>query len=287
MYTSGEDSRIDSTEESRYDVRGNAGGSYKFTMIRPKFWLDVTTSLDISGHYRNSETIQQGDTNKFKSKWLSANSTLHTQYELHPLSELFNNVLFAGVIVDNWYARDWRKTSGSEATYEATNDYDNLTGKVEIGASFRKPVRPLYAAFEMERKLKEAGVITDTLTSETLYELAKVVILREKQILRHDKAQKYIMEQIEKILINDSSVDTTKLDAFAIFKINEALDLQISEIYTGFKMSLGIAGVGQWKPSGYYNPVTDHRGTDDNYKAVMELALSYTVPVYTRLFMYA
>jgi hypothetical protein len=283
MYTSGEDSRIDSTEESRYNVSGKADGSYKFTMIRPKFWLDINTSLAISGHYRNSETIVKSATDKLKYKWLSANSSLHTQYEFHPLGELLHNILFTGVTVDNWYSRDWRKTTN----YESTNDYDNLTGKVEIGASIRKPVRPLYTAFEMERKLKEAGVITDTLTSETLYELAKAVIMREKLILRHDKAQKYVMEQIEKILINDSIVDTTKLDAFAIFKICEALDIQIPDIYTGFKMSLGIAGVGQWKPSGYYNPVTDHRGTDEYYKTVMELALSYTVPVYTRLFMYA
>ncbi|HMA63682.1 MAG TPA: hypothetical protein VKO63_00745 [Chitinispirillaceae bacterium] len=271
------------TENSGFSVQGNAEGAYKFTIIRPQYWLDVNTSLAIAGNYDKSERIVQGETNKFKDKALRASSTLHTQYELHPLGELLNNILFAGVTVDNWYMRDWRKTSSSEYT----NDYDNLTGKAEIGASFRKPVRPLYAAFEIERKLKDAGVIADTLTSETLQDLSNVVITREKLILRHDIVQKFVMEQIEKVLIKDSLVDTTKLDAFALFKISEALDIQIPEIYTGFKMSLGVAGVGLWKPSGYYNPVTDHRGTDDYYKTVMELALSYTAPVCTRLFIYA
>ncbi len=170
--------------------------------------------------------------------------------------------------------------------FESTNDYDNLTGKAEIGASFRKPIKPLYVALEMERKLKDAGVISDTLTSETLQELSKIVIAREKLRLRHDKAQKFIMEQMDSVLVKDSSVDKSKIDAFALFKISEALDVNFEEIYTGLRVSLGIAGVGKWEPSGYYNPQTNHRGTDDFYKAVMELSLSYTVPVYARLFFY-
>ncbi|NLD92939.1 MAG: hypothetical protein GX639_09755 [Fibrobacter sp.] len=278
----GTETRGNYSEESYYYVNGQANGAYKFTMIRPMYWLDVNTSLAASGRYGETEEFYQGDIRKSKDKYLRANSTLHSQYELHPFAELFNNILFAGVTVDNWYRREWNKST----LYEATNDYNDLTGKAEVGVSFRKPVRPLYAAFEMERKLKEAGVITDTLTSETLYELSRVVIRREKLILRHDKDLKYVMEQIENVLVKDRAVDTTKLNAFAVFKISEALDTHIPVIYTGFKMSLGVAGVGIWRPSGYYNPVTDHRGTDDYYKTVMELALSYTVPVCSRLFFY-
>jgi hypothetical protein len=270
------------TKNSGLSVYGNAEGAYKFTTICPQYWLDVNTSLALAGDYDKSERIVQGVTTSFKSKSLSARSTLHAQYEFHPLGKLLDNIAFTGVTVDNWYYRDWNKNSNSEGT----NDYDDLTGKAEIGASFRKPIKPLYIAFEMERKLKDAGVISDTLTSKTLQELSKIVITREKLKLRHDKAQKFIMEQIDSVLVKDSAVNKSKIDAFALFKISEALDVYFEEIYTGFRVSLGIAGVGKWEPSGYYNPQTDHRGTDDSYKAVMELSMSYTVPVYARLFFY-
>jgi hypothetical protein len=270
------------TKNNGLSIYGYATGMYKFTTIRPGYWLDVNTSLSIVGGYDEFESIVQYDTTLSKSKELSARSSLHAQYEYHPFGKLFNNIAFTGVTIDNQYSRYWVKRSN----YESTNDYDDLTGKAEIGISFRKPIKPLYTAFEMERKLKEAGVLSDTLTSGTLQDLSKIVIASEKLKLRHEKAQKFIMEQIDSVLVKDSAINKSKIDAFALFKISEALEVYFEEIYVGLRLSLGIAGVGKWQPSGYYNPQTDHRGTDDDYKAVMELALSYTVPVCARLFFY-
>ncbi|MBN1757076.1 MAG: hypothetical protein JW863_02095 [Chitinispirillaceae bacterium] len=199
-----------------------------------------------------------------------------------------------------------------DAAYERENSYDhdidyyeesrrstsstgkNYTGEFRlspaIGYGRRRPVEPVYKAFEIERKLRKDGVLNASLSGSTLLELSKLIGSQRSFRIDHDRPDKFIMEKITSILGDDPACDTAKIDTYAFFRVYETLSERFPWLYHGFEIRLRLRATARYqyayrRSTAIRTDIDTSDAFDFDYTAKHPLQLEWTIPVASRLFL--
>ena len=156
--------------------------------------------------------------------------------------------------------------------------------KPTAGLNKRKPVLPVYQAFEIERILKKTGEISGSLTDSTLFALIALNASIRSYSLKHERHWKYYMKKLEQILSEDPNLFDSTLDAFSLFKIYETFSTRLPGLFCGPSAALQVFNRGDGY---YYSDKSDTGDTwfDATYDAGLYTILQWTYPVFPRLFL--
>jgi hypothetical protein len=293
---------------SEYDgnLQGALSGNYKKAILKKSSWSDLNVSLSADGGLNDNDDEYMNDlTGVYSSvSYRSLNADLklksHFTYERHFCFLSNRDKPFFSITGDNLLTFSSnrnislknanRQSSFSKERQDIASHYFNL--KPEIGISMRQPVAPVYRSFGIERKLKEANVIRDTLFLRTINTLAAFVASHEKYSLTHEKYYKYLMKDLDVILRSDSMVDTSQLNAYTYFKLQEALRSNSPDFFCGFRIALGCnfnARGNYTMREGYKNHYEDYNGEKfdaeyNQFALPIDFTASYTFPLLSKLF---
>ncbi|MBN1577458.1 MAG: hypothetical protein JW913_12950 [Chitinispirillaceae bacterium] len=309
-------------EKPRYSTVSREGSGYQ------SYYLDFSDTLGFTGRRLRSSSTKQSDQKLMLSlsgaidrrsevtdnSLTGFNSTSSDEYwkacgsikysgairrysRLSFLHKLLFLELNTNADVSGVYYRDRHFTHNvdrySDSTYMNTARSRNAGGGIglrpAVGYGKRLPVAPIYKAFEIERKLKKAGALRSDLSDTTLMKLAQLCGSLESFRVNHDRPDKYVMRQLEKIVSGDSAVDSVQLQAFALFKAYETFSEQMPLLFKGFEVKLRADADLYYY---YYLNSNSDRYSDPNpYQALTidldfmnPLELEWTLPVVSRLF---
>ena len=292
--------------ETQYDkdISGKLQFQNRYIKIKPRYRLDYLLSLTGTGiskvYSRIDETKLYSTFESSSERHLDGNGQLtsNISYEQHFGFRHFKGVPFIKVNFDNNFSGRYERSDD----YREENDYMILSKErskhiynrmkfyPEIGVNNQKPVAPIYRAFEIERKLRKSKVITDRLSKKTIESLAHIAASQEKYRITHERYAKYMMSDLEAALKVDSSIDTTLLRAFSLFKAEEVLTNNAPELYCGFRAGLR----NELGYSASYNSYNQHKGNDnpnhivyrarDLFWSPFILTVACTYPIINHLF---
>lgn len=286
-------------KNTQKSLSGDLSFSFKNTMLKPVYWSDLYIYLSLGGNKYKYETINThigpyttnySDTSH--NSTLNAIARFQSQYvfERHLTFPLLGDLPFFSISGHTTIYADRRREESKN--YDPANSIskrwsnrvqENFKIIPEIGFSRRQPVEPIFRAFEIERKLKQAHVISETVSMNTIRKLSTFIASKETYYITHDKYDKYRMKDLGMILHSDSLVDTSRLDAFAYFKVMEALTSNAPVFFCGFRVAVGCVANGNGystKGDLYNQSETDSIDTDLR----IEVSASYTFPVFRKLF---
>lgn len=205
-----------------------------------------------------------------------------------PFFGAYGHVTLRGTdTIKNYYLHHNNYSSPFRRSKEI-NQSVTLTGSVEpsVGVGNRKPVKPIYEAFLVERKLKKAGALRGDLSDSTMYSIAELIASLKACRLKHDKYEKFLMSGLQKILNKDSCVIDSALDAFTLFKAREGIISEHPLFYSGFSARIYeiIRADGGWNSKYATRDSTDDRGFEFNWDLIPMLEVMWTAPVFKRFF---
>jgi hypothetical protein len=94
------------------------------------------------------------------------------------------------------------------------------------------------------RELKQVHIISETLSMETIRKLSTFIASKETYYISHDKYNKFLMKDLGMIFHSGSLVDTSRLDAFAYFKVMEDSTSNGPGFFCGFRVAVGCVANG-------------------------------------------
>lgn len=167
-----------------------------------------------------------------------------------------------------------------------------IDGRITLSPNFgygkRHPVAPVYKAFEIERKLKKSGALRSSLSKNSLLELSHLLGSQESFELSYDRADKYIMKELERIIRTDSACDSSSFDAFALFKAYETFSEPFPLLFHGFEIKF----ISTYELRPYYgdylrqydDDLTNYSGLIFDCQPLPELQLEWTIPLTSRIY---
>jgi len=109
-----------------------------------------------------------------------------------------------------------------------------------IGLGRQKPVTPVYQAFEIERAMRETGMIHGELSDATMVAIAEWMATRFALQNTRDLPDKVIFAGLDSILIRDSTVVQPAINGHAVLRIKERVDRIVPWFTTGLELSIGF-----------------------------------------------
>jgi len=105
---------------------------------------------------------------------------------------------------------------------------DYARGDIEIGSGFGHLREGQYVAIALQinELLREAGIISNDLRRKTILEIAGIISQKHFFSYSHDRYQKYLFQEIEKILLTDPAC-SNNIPIYTWFKIIEIADSYI------------------------------------------------------------
>jgi hypothetical protein len=214
----------------RYDMRLGVKGNYACTSnVRSNTMIgnkDITqnTSLyedlyiDLSGSYENYFNI-----GKIKHCFFGVDAASDAD-----LSGDYNRLY-----------ENYKLSSNSTEVNKVKSIFlkEQITINPSIG--WGKPVfaTPVYRAFEIERALKEAGVLNGELSDITIVKIAQWIASEFSVTETKDRPRKYIFAALDTILCKDSSVNEYPQTSFTVMNVIEKHDNTFPFLFDGFKIS--------------------------------------------------
>lgn len=174
--------------------------------------------------------------------------------------------------------------------------YQSINGELSVAPSLgfgrKRPVEPVYQAFLIEHKLKKSGCIKGNLSDSTMYRLVGLTSSVEAYKLKNEKYVKFLMSDIEKIILKDSAVVDSTIDAFALFRLHEVFEIELPFFYCGPSVYISWSSRGRiGLSSSYisYEPDQSYDLKNGDFDVVgmpdvPYLNLEYTFPLLTTVF---
>jgi hypothetical protein len=291
----------DETEMFHKTLVGSLG--FRGTWIKSSDTFQLDQHMDINGSINEMESSNiksntlsgMHDTNAIKERIFAGRSIYTMNFERHfgferlkglPFWELPANVDLAGLdrVRKDYDSKSTITTSEKSIFRNATNSVRLMPG---IGFGRRKPVLPVYRAFEFERTLKRRGLIDHNLSDSTMTALIGLNASIQAYNLKNELWQKYFMQQLENIILTDDAIRDSSLNALTLFTLYETILTPLPDFYHGFKMSINgnLIGTTHYLLQKYYEDEVSRSsefGFDLNYGAFGTISMTYQV--FSRLF---
>jgi hypothetical protein len=109
-----------------------------------------------------------------------------------------------------------------------------------IGLGRQRPVTPVYQAFEVERALRETGIIHGELSDAAMVGIAQWLATRFAIKNTRDLPDKFISAGLDSILQADTNVQLTALNGYSVHRVKERTDRRLPWLVAGLEFSVGV-----------------------------------------------
>lgn len=286
--------------EQKYNASYNGNVGCKITSVKSDRVFVNRTEVDgkVFGtigkrsDIAKSQELSVGDSSLAHELKAECSGLLKHSFKWYPVRDRFRPFVGCDIAIDGYYTKSksqnyrheiYTRNTRSKSTIHSgmMRSTGILTPAVGIGKP--QPVTPMYRAFEIERKLKRNGTIAGNLTSETLLLLSQFCGKLPSFRINHDRPEKFVMQELQSILLKDDAIDSVLLDAYALFMVYETFSESVPSVYCGYQFKLRGSFGGMYSRQ-YKNGEAEKKTTTLNYMFKEPLQASYTMPVSSRFF---
>jgi len=246
--------RHDDHFASNRSLNGRIESHYRRTRGNSQVVRDFFAAIRGSGVFENNEEIdynafsQLGDTLRGYHNQAMAEVKTHYSHEhffnnrKHDITT-FIDILFgmdAQAIRDRHGKRQYRGSPfGNTEYHEKMRRYSGaITGEIGFGYGKQIPVNHIYRAFEIERALRESGVIQGNLSDSTILDLAYWLANEWVLVDLHERPEKFFYSALNHILASDSAFYAPNMNSYSVMKVRDKVNHDYPFIKKGLKIRL-------------------------------------------------
>lgn len=161
---------------------------------------------------------------------------------------------------------EWRRDSDTlrsngESEMRTSSFRYYARGEAGLGWGRVRNASAVYDAYILEARLAEMGRLSGELSQETRQKLAELLYQRSAYEKRNERSARLFWRDVEAILKSDAAM-TGELDAFALYRINEEVAPSTMARWSGWRLSMNIAGVHENDIYKTHSEWTRHEVTD-------------------------
>lgn len=307
------DRRLNSVDQSTFDLGDknintkNSNNEFSgvftlqnyYTKIKPNFSFEYKDRYAINGNIkescRSTDDTLTSYYNKKSERRIDAAGIIENEFSFnkHFCRNPMKNLPFAGVSLRHTLKGEYNRLDNYALTnleYASNNDrqesiVDNINIIPKIGLNNRKPVNHVFKAFNLESKLRKTGVLQGCLSDGTFKKLVTLIGAETKYRQSYEYFTKFMMQDIDSLLRNDPAIDTSKINAFVLFKAHEALTFNSPEFFCGIEVyATNYINV---RYSYMKEFVNNNSSTYNDFyleEGPVEFILNFTHPLYSKLY---